>query len=73
MKAETLELHEEASFTPVQARAVAKAIEQEIEAKRDVLATKSDLADVKADLIKWMFLFWLGTVCTFLVAGFAGG
>jgi hypothetical protein len=71
MKAETLEMLEEASFTPAQARAGAKAIDQEIDAKRDVLATKSDLADVKADIIKWTFLFWLGTVCTFLVARFA--
>ncbi len=73
MKAETLELLEAASFTPSQARAVAKAIEQEIDAKRNVLATKADLSDVKSDIIKWMFLFWLGTVCTFLVARFAGG
>jgi hypothetical protein len=73
MKAETLELLEGADFTSAQARAVAKAIEQEIDAKRDVLATKSDLAEVKSDIIKWMFLFWLGTVCTFLVARFAGG
>ena len=26
------------------------------------LATKSDLSDVKADMIKWMFLFWIGQV-----------
>jgi len=63
MKAETLEILEGASFTPA----------QEIDARKDLLATKADLADVKADIIKWMFLFWLGTVCTFLVARFAGG
>jgi len=73
MKAETLEILEGASFTPAQARAVAKANEQEIEARKDVLATKADLSDVKADIIKWMFLFWLGTVCTFLVVRFTGG
>jgi len=73
MKAEALEILEGASFTPAQASAVAKAIEQEIDARKDVLATKADLADVKADIIKCMFLFWFGTVCTFLVARFAGG
>jgi len=24
------------------------------------LATKMDLAEVKADIIKWMFIFWVG-------------
>ena len=27
------------------------------------------LAELKADLIKWMFLFWLGTVATMLGLG----
>jgi hypothetical protein len=27
------------------------------------------LADLKAELIKWMFLFWLGTVATMLGVG----
>lgn len=27
------------------------------------------LSDLKADLIKWMFLFWLGTVATMLGFG----
>lgn len=26
------------------------------------LATKSDLSNVKAEMIKWMFLFWIGQV-----------
>jgi len=38
-----------------------------------VLAIKADLADVKVGIIKWMFLFWLVTVCMFLMARFAGG
>jgi len=42
MKAETLEILEGASFIPA----------QEIDARKDVLATKADLADVKADIIK---------------------
>ena len=42
MKAETLEILEGASFTPA----------QEIDARKNVRATKADLADVKADIIK---------------------
>jgi hypothetical protein len=26
------------------------------------LATKSDLYNVKAEMIKWMFIFWLGQI-----------
>ena len=29
---------------------------------KDTLATKTDLANLKADIIKWMFIFWAGTV-----------
>jgi len=32
---------------------------RELEARA---AAKQDLADTRADLIKWMFLFWLGSV-----------
>ena len=28
----------------------------------DVLATKQDVAEAKADIIKWMFIFWIGQV-----------
>ena len=31
-------------------------IEAKINAKTEVLATKADLADVKADLLKWMIM-----------------
>ena len=27
-----------------------------------VFASKADLADTKADIIKWMFIFWIGQV-----------
>jgi hypothetical protein len=27
---------------------------------KSIFATKADLADVKADIIKWMFIFWIG-------------
>jgi uncharacterized coiled-coil DUF342 family protein len=30
---------------------------------------RTDLAAAKADVIRWMFLFWLGTVGTFIAVG----
>jgi hypothetical protein len=30
---------------------------------------RSEMASLKAELIKWMFLFWLGTVATMLGIG----
>ena len=30
---------------------------------------RSEIASLKAELIKWMFLFWLGTVATMLGIG----
>ena len=32
--------------------------------KEDILATKVDLANLKADIIKWMFLFWIGQLAS---------
>lgn len=40
-----------------EAKAEAKYLE-----KRDVLATKEDLANTKTDIIKWMFIFWIGQI-----------
>lgn len=40
-----------------EAKAEAKYVE-----KKDVLATKDDLANAKTDIIKWMFVFWVGTI-----------
>jgi len=31
-----------------------------------VFATKADLANVKVDIIKWMFLFWIGQLASFI-------
>ncbi len=42
-------------------------IKNEVDSRKDVLATKEDIAkldvkvtDIKAELIKWMFIFWAG-------------
>ncbi|MEW6087197.1 MAG: hypothetical protein AB1498_02730 [bacterium] len=35
--------------------------------KSDILATKEDLANLKAEIIKWMFLFWVGQIASLIV------
>lgn len=50
-------------------------VDRKLAEKKDVLATKEDLANVKADLevkieqvrsdiIKWMFIFWIGQLAS---------
>lgn len=34
--------------------------DKKITEKKDLFATKEDLANLKADIIKWMFIFWVG-------------
>jgi len=45
-------------------------IEQTIDAKFDdktnIIATKTDLANLKAEIIKWMFVFWIGQILAIL-------
>ena len=35
---------------------------QKIEEHKDFLASKSDIQSVKAEMIKWMFIFWVGQI-----------
>ncbi len=49
-------------------------VDQKFEEAKQILATKEDvarldlkLAETKAEIIKWMFIFWMGQV--FVVAG----
>ena len=48
------------------ARAITQAIEKAMDDNNTeqarVLATKTDLAEAKAEIIRWMFLFWLGLI-----------
>ncbi|MDR0792492.1 MAG: hypothetical protein LBE82_04225 [Chitinophagaceae bacterium] len=37
-------------------------IDNKFDNKKDTLATKTDLADLKAEIIKWMFIFWVGQI-----------
>jgi hypothetical protein len=49
-----------------EARSFVETFEASVEEKflehKDILATKADLAEVKAEMIKWMFIFWLGGI-----------
>ena len=52
----------------------AKALTEYIESKVDktfdkeksILATKVDLSETKAEIIKWMFIFWIGQIAVLL-------
>lgn len=37
-------------------------VKEELDNKIQVLATKADVAETKSELIKWMFIFWVGQV-----------
>ena len=41
-------------------------VDKKLAEKQDILATKTDLANVKADIIKWMFLFWIGQLASLI-------
>ena len=34
--------------------------------KTAVFSTKEDLANLKAEMIKWMFIFWIGQLAAFI-------
>lgn len=41
-----------------------------VELKQDIAEVKQGLAETRADLIKWMFLFWLGSVAASVASRF---
>jgi hypothetical protein len=41
-------------------------IKDEFSDRSQLLATKLDLANTRADIIKWMFIFWIGQTATIL-------
>ncbi|MEK6622802.1 MAG: hypothetical protein AABZ13_10000 [Planctomycetota bacterium] len=51
-------------FDEKQAAKIAEAVETALETSNatvlEKIATKSDLAETKAEIIKWMFIFWIG-------------
>jgi hypothetical protein len=53
-----------------EAKALTEYVESKVERtfnkEKDVLSTKEDLANVKSDIIKWMFIFWIGQIAVTL-------
>jgi uncharacterized small protein (DUF1192 family) len=60
-------------FEEEESSVIAKAIEnaleenndtllQKVATKEDIAALKVEIANLKAELIKWMFLFWIGQI-----------
>ena len=49
-----------------EAEAFVEILEKKVDHKfydaKQLLATKEDLANNKAELIKWMFIFWIGQI-----------
>jgi hypothetical protein len=70
-----LSILETASIEPPKARAIAESIEMAFRQQDDDLTkrlmTKQDGAELKAEIIKWMFLFWIGqTAVTIAIVKF---
>ena len=41
-------------------------VDKKFDDAKNLLATKQDLAENKAELIKWMFIFWIGQLASFI-------
>ena len=67
-RAELRELNEQ-NFRRFEAKLEQRVAELRAEMAVQGAGLRSAMADLKAELIKWMFLFWLGTVATMLGFG----
>jgi hypothetical protein len=70
-----LSILEAANIEAPKARAIAESLEIALREQEDDLSkrlmTKADGAEIKTEIIKWMFLFWLGQMAaTFAVVKF---
>jgi len=70
-----LRILEVANIEAPKARAIAESLEIALKEQEDDLSkpllTKADGAEIKTEIIKWMFLFWLGQMAaTFAVVKF---
>ena len=65
-----LSILEAAQIEPPKARAIAESLELAFREQEDDLTkrlmTKQDGADIKAEIIKWMFLFWIGQIAVLI-------
>ena len=72
MQVAEIELYEilKAKVGEKEARTLVEYIEAKVEKKlaekQDILATKADLANMKAEIIKLMFLFWIGQLASLI-------
>ena len=61
-----LSILEAASIDPPKARAIAESLEVAMREQEEDLSkrlmTKQDGSELKAVIIKWMFLFWIGQI-----------
>ena len=67
-----LSIPEAAQIEPPKARAIAESLELAFREQEDDLTkrlmTKQDGADIKPEIIKWMFLFWIGQIAVLIAA-----
>ena len=67
-----LSILEAAQIEPPKARAIAESLELAFREQEDDLTkrlmTKQDGADIKAEIIKWMFLFGIGQIAVLIAA-----
>lgn len=67
-----LSILESAQIEAPKARAIAESLEIAFREQEDDLTkrlmTKQDGADFKAEIIKWMFLFWIGQIAVLIGA-----
>jgi hypothetical protein len=67
-----LSILEAAQIEPPKARAIAESLELAFREQEDDLTkrlmTKQDGADIKAEIIKGMFLFWIGQIAVLIAA-----
>ena len=61
-----LTILESAQIEPQKARAIAESLELAFREQEDDLTkrlmTKQDGAEIKAEIFRWMFLFWIGQI-----------
>lgn len=67
-----LSILEAAQIEPPKARAIAESLEVAFKEQEDDLTkrlmTKQDGSELKTEIIKWMFLFWIGQIAVLLAA-----
>ncbi|UCG87934.1 MAG: DUF1640 domain-containing protein [Gemmatimonadota bacterium] len=67
-RAELRDLNEE-NFRRFETKLEQRVSELGSELRVEIAGLRTDMAGLKAELIKWMLLFWLGTVATMLGLG----